>query len=225
MKICRCCDITKLEIDFYNDCSTCDGKSRLCKICMDNKNKRYKVAHVDEITVYQKLYRQQHSVENAKYQKQYRQEHENALAQQKQDYYKTHKEKWQIRAQKPEIKLKNNEQNKKAYCKDKEKFLERNRRWRQTDAGLASSANTHARRRAGIGESVISAIEWQQIMNNTDWKCVYCQISLTPKNRSLDHIIPLSKGGQHHIDNLVACCRTCNSKKGNKKVSDFSVGG
>ena len=31
---------------------------------------------------------------------------------------------------------------------------------------------------------------------------------------TLDHKLPQSKGGTHEIDNLVLCCRSCNSQKG-----------
>lgn len=32
----------------------------------------------------------------------------------------------------------------------------------------------------------------------------------------LDHIVPLSHGGQNVVDNLVTACRSCNSSKSNK---------
>jgi len=32
----------------------------------------------------------------------------------------------------------------------------------------------------------------------------------------LDHIIPISKGGQNTVENLVLCCRHCNLSKGAK---------
>jgi 5-methylcytosine-specific restriction endonuclease McrA len=47
-------------------------------------------------------------------------------------------------------------------------------------------------------------------------KCVYSGIPLTNKTRSLDHVIPRSKGGENTWENLVACHRDINSKKGDK---------
>jgi 5-methylcytosine-specific restriction endonuclease McrA len=51
--------------------------------------------------------------------------------------------------------------------------------------------------------------------------CFYCGCELLPfgqeKNSfSIDHVIPLAKGGSNEIDNLVPSCRVCNSKKGIK---------
>lgn len=36
-----------------------------------------------------------------------------------------------------------------------------------------------------------------------------------PKNlATVDHVIPLSKGGANDLENMVVCCRECNTKKG-----------
>lgn len=43
-------------------------------------------------------------------------------------------------------------------------------------------------------------------------KCVEC--NGTPVE--VDHIVPLSKGGTNHIDNLQPLCKPCNSAKGNR---------
>lgn len=220
-KICSRCGQEKPNTAFYNDRSIYDGKSRICKMCQDIKNKQYKIRHAEKVAAYQQAYREQHCQDNIEYQRQYQQDHKVQLSEKHKEYYRTHKDKWQERSRRPDVKLHKAARNKEAYARNQEEYLERNRRWRQTAAGQTACANAHAKRRANIGDDTVSVEEWRQVMATSDWKCVYCQVSLTPENRSIDHVIPLSRGGKHCIVNLVACCRTCNSKKGNKSVSDF----
>ncbi len=44
--------------------------------------------------------------------------------------------------------------------------------------------------------------------------CPYCGCDLTPDNRHLDHMDPVSKDGLHSVTNLIVCCETCNVRKG-----------
>lgn len=51
--------------------------------------------------------------------------------------------------------------------------------------------------------------------------CAYCRCRLTPTNRSVDHVVALSKGGTHDESNVVACCIPCNSAKKDSSVETF----
>lgn len=46
--------------------------------------------------------------------------------------------------------------------------------------------------------------------------CQYCHQKFQPKDLTLDHVVPASKGGKKSWTNVVAACRKCNQKKGNK---------
>jgi len=43
--------------------------------------------------------------------------------------------------------------------------------------------------------------------------CHYCQNSFLPGELTMDHIIPLARGGRSEKFNLVPCCKDCNTKK------------
>lgn len=43
--------------------------------------------------------------------------------------------------------------------------------------------------------------------------CAYCGTTLTDSNRTLDHYIPRSKGGENALGNLRLCCFDCNKAK------------
>lgn len=52
------------------------------------------------------------------------------------------------------------------------------------------------------------------------WECQYCgrRGSLT-----MDHVVPRSKGGDTSWENVVACCATCNRRKGSLSVSQSGM--
>ena len=51
--------------------------------------------------------------------------------------------------------------------------------------------------------------------------CQYCGKHM--RELTLDHIIPRSRGGQSTWENLVACCRACNGRKGNRLLKDVGM--
>ena len=51
--------------------------------------------------------------------------------------------------------------------------------------------------------------------------CVYCK---QKPSQHIDHIIPLSKGGDNSIGNLTGACATCNLSKGSKFVMEWKKG-
>ena len=48
------------------------------------------------------------------------------------------------------------------------------------------------------------------------YTCQYCNEAFTKPNLTVDHVIPVSKGGKLRWDNCVASCGPCNTAKGNK---------
>lgn len=59
------------------------------------------------------------------------------------------------------------------------------------------------------------------ILAKTGGKCYYCGCELEPENNTVDHIIPRSNGGSDQSENLVPCCRFCNSLKGNRSIEEL----
>lgn len=46
--------------------------------------------------------------------------------------------------------------------------------------------------------------------------CQYCSDVFTHKKLTLDHVVPVSKGGRTNWENIVSACEPCNSHKGNR---------
>jgi hypothetical protein len=52
--------------------------------------------------------------------------------------------------------------------------------------------------------------------------CCYCGRESGPGvNMTREHIIPLSKGGNHHASNIRSCCLRCNRHRGNKELTEW----
>jgi len=52
---------------------------------------------------------------------------------------------------------------------------------------------------------------WQQ--KTATGTCYYCGRKVGYANLSMDHVIPLSRGGRSTKNNLVPCCKECNNRK------------
>ena len=57
----------------------------------------------------------------------------------------------------------------------------------------------------------------QSIYEAWNHQCGYCGEKAT----SLDHIIPISKGGESITSNCVPCCLSCNGKKSDSEVLNW----
>ena len=56
------------------------------------------------------------------------------------------------------------------------------------------------------------------IMAKPSASCYWCGASVSKSNLHFDHIVALSKGGPHSIENLCVSCAPCNLSKANKDV-------
>lgn len=43
--------------------------------------------------------------------------------------------------------------------------------------------------------------------------CNYCKAKFPPKELTLDHVVPIIRGGKTTKGNCVPCCKECNSQK------------
>jgi len=54
-----------------------------------------------------------------------------------------------------------------------------------------------------------------QVWDKTAGLCWYCHEELNPfRDFTVDHVVPLARGGSNHIENLVPACGICNMRKG-----------
>lgn len=59
-------------------------------------------------------------------------------------------------------------------------------------------------------------INLRQLYHVYDGVCQYCLKKIPYTQATRDHLLPRSKGGGNHDDNIVLSCKKCNTKKSNK---------
>lgn len=104
----------------------------------------------------------------------------------------------------------------------REKYCDSCAKYVAAESKRKSGRIAKSRRRARIRNTKNDPIDPYDVFDAADWSCYICG-KKTPKslrgtldNRApeLDHVIPLSKGGTHTMDNVACCCRKCNNIKG-----------
>lgn len=78
-------------------------------------------------------------------------------------------------------------------------------------------APTRARK---AGATIVHRVSRDEVGERDGWVCQACHIPtnrdadpLHPDAPTIDHTVPLSKGGQHTMTNLQVLCYSCNSRK------------
>jgi 5-methylcytosine-specific restriction endonuclease McrA len=80
---------------------------------------------------------------------------------------------------------------------------------------------TNYKRRLNIAEDKITSQEWLELCQLLEYHCAYCDEVIPFNKLTMDHIIPLSRGGKHCITNILPACNSCNCSKGSKTLEEF----
>lgn len=71
MKVCPHCGIEKHGFEFNTDKSKKDGLSSWCKVCVQERGKKYREEHKEELSDYNRIYRETHRADLIRYGKEY----------------------------------------------------------------------------------------------------------------------------------------------------------
>lgn len=238
-KICTVCSEKKPLAEFHKRKEVKDGHRSACKICQarqaqkryelnrehiieqtnqyyrENKEQRQHYLHENKGQISER--RKQHYRENkeelCECQKQYRRKNKERTSERDKQYYRENRE------QKCEQKKQYYRENKKEICKYQKEY-------RQSEKGRIASAAVRHRRRSceAASEVSLTAKQFQRILKNQRYMCNMCGKKFT-KSRppTMDHIIPVSKGGGLTSSNVQVLCKSCNCKKQAKILKGFII--
>lgn len=104
---------------------------------------------------------------------------------------------------------------------------DRHQRWLRNNASKQrehrkrSNALRKAFRLGAPGWFTIEEIASQLLRQHH--RCFWCSCDISGGLHTIDHYIPLARGGSNFAHNIVLACRSCNASKGNKPPDAFRI--
>jgi len=105
-------------------------------------------------------------------------------------------------------------------------IAEYERDYRQRNMGYRESNREYAKRRKEAGVLTIETLQRvyeDNIKKYGTLTCEYCKNPIKLGLDTLEHKIPLSRGGTNYYENLAVACKSCNSRKKDKTPEEFQV--
>ena len=111
------------------------------------------------------------------------------------------------------------EQSRKTYSTEegRDRLRKNAKRWVKSNPEKVKAIK-HNRRAESVGR--LDPEKWKSRLDYYGGRCVYCR---TDKNITIEHRIPISRGGTNLASNLVPACSTCNCRKNNKTETEFKL--
>ena len=99
------------------------------------------------------------------------------------------------------------------------------RKFHLSEKGRRERHRSNAKRRAAIAGAAfcevlpkaVRLVVWAKC----DGRCFYCG---SQERLEHDHMVPISRGGEHAEHNIVVCCEVCNLRKGTMTAAEFVAG-
>jgi 5-methylcytosine-specific restriction endonuclease McrA len=63
---------------------------------------------------------------------------------------------------------------------------------------------------------------FERIAERDGPRCVWCGREPWPRDRTLDHVLPASRGGTRADENLVLACRRCNRDRRSRAAASYA---
>jgi 5-methylcytosine-specific restriction endonuclease McrA len=80
-----------------------------------------------------------------------------------------------------------------------------------TNPSFEAADEEHVRREKAKARELRHSAWWKNQLGKG--QCYYCRRRVQVRELTMDHIVPVTRGGRSHKGNLVPCCKDCNSSK------------
>lgn len=216
-KVCTRCGEEKDLSEFYKEKRAKDGKTSHCKVCDLKLSREYYIKHSDVIKKRSEVYYKEHIVEILK---------KNSVRWSKNKAIHSERRKATYDSIRSRVRVYHREY----YLKNSEVVRQKLRDYRSTPNGMLVKRKSDHKRRDIMKESetTLTSEQWNKILSNQGNKCAMCGKRFCKSRKpTIDHIIPVSKGGGLTYENVQALCKSCNCSKNSKldysKVNTWGV--
>lgn len=202
-------------------CKTCLRKLRESKKEIKRQYDKKRREELGEKWVNQaKEYYRNNKEKKSEYDRKYRIENRDSRNEQKRKYYLKNRD-YYLKKNKEHVM-----QNKEHYLKyrmnyyqlNKDEIKRKNNIWRTSNPDKFNTLSQRRRARKKSVESNYTHEEWESCKKFFHNKCAYCG---TEEKLTQEHFIPLSKGGEYTINNIIPACKSCNCSKQDKDFFDW----
>jgi len=203
LKCSKCMEVKPFDA-FYVVKTWKRGYTYLCKSCSLKEHKKYYYENQDKekrrgIEYY-------HANKNSAHTKELLIKRHDSVLEAQRRYKNSHRE--EIRARQRE-----------RYAKNPEKFRLRNRIWAKQHREAEQLRLENRRARIKQAEGKITKEEWGRLLQKYNNRCLCCG---STEKVTMDHVVPISLGGENTIGNIQPLCKSCNSRKG-VNIIDYRI--
>lgn len=183
-RTCTTCGETKALAEFYAEPAKRGGYGTKCKVCIRAAVNRYRLANREIVLARKQAYREANLEKVKAGQRRHYQENRDQVLGEAKAYYLAHKD----------------------------RIREYQRGWVAANRDKDAARGQRRRERKNAASVVdFTARQWEMVKLLYGFRCAYC--GCTPAVLHQEHVVPLSRGGNHTLSNIVPACGSCNARK------------
>lgn len=195
----------------------------------ESRSSVYASLNSDRLCSSQAVYREEHGESIQARKRQWAKENAESIAEKHHSYYLENRDRLtmnmrQRRELNPERIRKEKQEE---YKKHRGRYLSNVQRWQSENKERVREYKRKSKLlRQAVQAIALSAQSLESIYREQRGRCYYCGVEMNnvakgPKMRTLEHILPIVRGGAHSLNNVAWVCLHCNTSKGAKTLEEY----